>query len=110
MGNVGSLYDADKIFQVSLQSVIMPKQSGLSHAFAAVVLVVVGPIISRLIELLITTRDLEVAMESFANIVSSHPFVPLSTDYTTTAIYLAVVGILAFVWGYAYHIRRHSET
>ncbi len=86
----------------------MPKQTGLSHAVAAVVVVVVGPILSRLIELLITTRDVEIAIESLASIVSSHPFVPLSTNYTTAAIYLAVVGTLAFIWGYAYHIRRHS--
>jgi len=86
----------------------MPKWSGLSHAIAAVVVVVVGPVLSRLIELLITTRDVELAMESLASIVSSHPFVPMNTDYTTTVVYLAVVGTLAFIWGYAYHIRRHS--
>jgi hypothetical protein len=88
----------------------MPKRTGLSHAVAAVVVVVVGPVLSRLLELLITTRDVELALESLAGIVSSHPFVPLSTDYTTTAVYLAVIGTLAFIWGYAYHIRRHSET
>ncbi len=87
----------------------MPKQTGLSHAIAAVVVVIIGPVLSRLIEVLITTQDIELAMESLASIVSSHPFVPLSTDYTTTAVYLAVVGILAFIWGYAYHIRRHSR-
>ncbi|WP_251344645.1 hypothetical protein [Haloplanus halophilus] len=86
----------------------MPKRTGLSHAVAAVVVVVVGPVLSRLIELLVTTRDIELAIESLSSIVSSHPFVPLSTDYTITAVYLAVVGTLAFIWGYAYHIRRHS--
>ncbi|WP_157969464.1 hypothetical protein [Haloplanus rubicundus] len=86
----------------------MPKRTGLSHAVAAVVVVIVGPVLSRLIELLITTRDIEAAMESLGSIISSHPFVPLSTDYTTTAVYLAVVGTLAFIWGYAYHVRRHS--
>lgn len=86
----------------------MPKRTGLSHAIAAVVVVVVGPVLSQLIELLITTRDIEVAIESLASIVSSHPFVPLSTDYITTAVYLTVVGTLAFIWGYAYHVRRHS--
>jgi hypothetical protein len=88
----------------------MPKQSGISHALAAVVLVVVGPLISRLIEVLVTTRDIQIMINSSANVISSHPFIPLTTDYTTTALYLSVVGILAFVWGYAYHIRRHSES
>lgn len=86
----------------------MPKQTGLSHAVAAVVVVIVGPIISRFVEALVTTRDIEAVVESVASIVSSHPFVPLGTDYTTTATYLAVVGVLAFVWGYAYHVRRHA--
>lgn len=86
----------------------MPKRTGLSHAVAAVVVVIIGPVLSRLIEVLIVTKDIELAMKSFASSVSSHPFVPLSTDYTTTAVYFTVVGILAFIWGYAYHIRRHS--
>lgn len=86
----------------------MPGRTGLSHAVAAVIVVIIGPVLSRLVELLVTTQDIETAMESLASIVSSHPFVPLSTDYTTTAVHLAVVGTLAFSWGYAYHVRRHA--
>jgi len=33
---------------------------------------------------------------------------PIVEYYTTTAVYLAMVGTLAFIWGYAYHVRRHA--
>jgi hypothetical protein len=86
----------------------MPTKTGLSHALAAVVVVVVGPILSRLVEVLITTRDIELAVGALADVLSSHPLVPLGSEYTTTGVYVAIVGVLAFIWGYAYHIRRHS--
>jgi hypothetical protein len=76
----------------------MPTQTGLSHALAAVVVVTVGPVLSRLIEVLITTRDIELAIGALGSIVSAHPFVPLGTEYTTTVVYVAVIGALAFIW------------
>lgn len=87
----------------------MPSRTGFSHAVAAVVVVIVGPVLSRFIELLIMTRDIQPLIESSANLVSTHPLVPLSDDYTTAVLYLVIVGILAFVWGYAYHIQRYGS-
>lgn len=85
----------------------MPTQTGLSHAVAAVVVLLVGPVLSRLIETLVTTRDVETVIEALAVVVSSHPIVTLDAGLTATALYVAAIAVLAFVWGYAYHIKRH---
>jgi hypothetical protein len=85
----------------------MPRWTGVSHAIAAVVVLFVGPLISRLIEILITARDIETTIESLATVINSHPLIPLKTDMTTSVLYIAVIAVLAFIWGYAYHVQRH---
>ena len=86
----------------------MPSRTGLSHAAAAVVVVIISPVIKRLLELLLSTRDIATIMNSLGELVSGHPFVPLEGNLATTVLYILVVAALAFIWGYAYHVKRHS--
>ena len=85
----------------------MPRWTGVSHAIAATVVLFVGPVISRLVELLITARDIETSVRLLTTATNSHPVIPLDSDLTTTALYITVIAVLAFVWGYAYHVQRH---
>ena len=86
----------------------MPSRTGLSHAAAAVVVLMIGPLIKRLLELLLSTQDIATIINSLGSLVSEHPFVPLEGNLTTTVLYVLVVAALAFIWGYAYHVKRHS--
>lgn len=86
----------------------MPKVTGFSHALAAVVIVLVSPFLKRFVELLVTKQDIVTAVTAMAELISSHPRIPLGSDLTTTLLYLGIVALLAFTYGYAYHVTRHS--
>ena len=83
--------------------------SGFSHATAALVLFLVGPFLKRFIELLITGEDVESAVIVLNVMISSRASQSLAPEVTPTILYLAVIGLLAFIWGYTYHVKRHTQ-
>lgn len=87
----------------------MPRWSGFSHAAAALTVLVVGPLITRMVEILVRTQDVRASVRSVATTINTHPLVPLTENLTTTALYVMIICVLAFVWGYAYHLRRHTS-
>jgi hypothetical protein len=88
----------------------MPKLSGLSHALAAILVVIIGPFLKRFLELLITTKDIVTAVATVAELISSHPQIPFESDMTISLLYLTVVALLAFIYGYMYHVTRHTKS
>lgn len=86
----------------------MPRWTGFSHAAAALTVLLVGPLIKRMIEILVRTQDVRTSVQSVATTINTHPLIPLTEDLTTTALYVVIICALAFIWGYAYHVRRHT--
>lgn len=86
----------------------MPARTGVSHALSAVAVVVLGPFLEEFVEVLLRKHELVPAFEAFANTLATRPEIPFTPDIVAALIYLGVVGLLAFVWGFAYHLNRHG--
>lgn len=86
----------------------MPGKSGLSHTIAAVLAVVISPVIKEFVTIFVTTEDLVWALRRAGAVFARNPSNPFGSDTTTSILYLLVLGSLTFLWGYAYHIERHK--
>lgn len=86
----------------------MPGKSGLSHTIAALVALALAPLLKHLISVLVNAQDFTAAIEAIGAILAEYPKNPLAVDSTTTILHLLAVAVLAFVWGYAYHVSRHE--
>ncbi len=86
----------------------MAVKSGVSHVLAAVVVLVVGPIVNELVSLLVDGQDVIRAIEAASAIVADHPFVAAGDDTVATALTLATLVVFLYVWGHAYHVKRHG--
>ena len=86
----------------------MPSKSGISHVFAALIALAAAPLLKQLISLFVNARDIGAAIESVGTVLAEYPHNPLAVNATTTILYLLAIALLAFVWGYAYHVSRHG--
>ena len=86
----------------------MPSKSGISHVFAALIALAAAPLLKQLISLFVNARDIGAAIKSVGTVLAEYPHNPLAVNATTTILYLLAVALLAFVWGYAYHVSRHG--
>ena len=86
----------------------MPRWTGFSHAAAALTVLLVSPLIKRMVEILVRTRNIRTTVQSAATTINTHPLIPLTENLIATALYVVIICALAFVWGYAYHVRRHT--
>ncbi|MEE6210151.1 hypothetical protein U3A55_08295 [Salarchaeum sp. III] len=83
----------------------MPHRSGASHAAAALATVVVGGLLSDLVATLVGGAGL---VDATVAAVQS-PLGPLGSSAAAVTMHVAVIVVLAFVWGYAYHIRTFGR-
>jgi hypothetical protein len=82
----------------------MPVKTGLSHALAAFVSLVVGTMLSKYVWTY--TPSLATAGRTVGTYVTALSGVPLSRE---AAGGLVVVVLLSFLWGVAYHVGRHGR-
>jgi len=62
-----------------------------------------------MVKILVRTQDVRTAVQSVATTINTHPLIPLIEDLTMIALYVLIISLLAFLWGYAYHLRRHTS-
>lgn len=86
----------------------MPARTGVSHALSAILVVVLGPFLKEFVEVFVVQRDVVPAFEAAAQAIANHPEVPFSSNVTSGLVYFGAVGLLAFLWGFAYHLNRHG--
>ena len=80
----------------------MPAKSGFSHAFAALISIVIGSVISSYIEMY--AKPVGRITEEVGTVLTSNIGLSLSEDVSGV---LVIVAILSFIWGVAYHLARH---
>lgn len=86
----------------------MPARTGISHALSAVLVVILGPFLREFVEVLLVRREVVPAFEAVARSIATRPGVPFSSDIVSALVYFGAVGLLAFLWGFAYHLNRHG--
>jgi len=80
----------------------MPAKSGASHAFAALVSIVLGSVISSYVE--VHAEPVSRVTTGIGGLIVNRAGVPLSKEMSGVIV---VVAVLSFVWGVAYHLARH---
>lgn len=86
----------------------MPSKSGISHTFAALLTLILAPLVKHLVSIVVSTDDLATMLTAMARALVSYPRNPFGYDTVTTVLYVSIVGLCTFLWGYAYHVSRHD--
>lgn len=87
----------------------MPKRSGASHAMAALATMMIGSYLQQYLHRHVDFEVLDAAVESAALLISAQPSSPLGPNATATLLTAGVAVTLAFVWGYAFHLKVLTE-
>jgi len=87
----------------------MPHRTGLSHATLTVALVVLWVFFERSLSVIVHDEHVVAAVEYLARLV--HETTGLSVTYGTvvTMVTVALVIVLAFAWGYAFHLQQFGR-
>jgi len=83
----------------------MPHRSGASHALAALVTVIIGGLLSDLVADLAAGANVT---DAVLTVVASPPG-PFDSALVPALTQLVAILLLAFVWGYAYHVRTFGR-
>jgi hypothetical protein len=83
----------------------MPHRTGASHAAASFVALVAGSYLKDVLKLYVDATDLVSVIRDVAGTVVGHPAVAVTPETASLTLAAVAVGVLAFVWGVAYHLR-----
>ena len=86
----------------------MAKHSGISHALVVVVALIVDDILSIAVELVVGPEELEATIGAGAELLSAIWLGTVAQSTLESVLLGVVIVLLAFVWGYLYHLRRHG--
>jgi hypothetical protein len=86
----------------------MPAKSGVSHVFAAIVALLLSPLVKEMWLELVDTQDILEAVEAAGSTVADHPFIPAGDETVAVVLTIGTLVALMFLWGYAYHVKRHG--
>lgn len=86
----------------------MPAKSGVSHAVAAFVALLISPYLKAFALLVVDEQDVITAVQMAAQQAAERPEIPFSADVASLGLYLVGSFCLVFLWGYAYHYKRHA--
>lgn len=86
----------------------MAKHSGASHAAGAVAAIVVSELLADTVSAVVGEEGIEALVDVLVDLLSIEGVVYTREGTVEGLLLVLFVTALTFLWGYAYHVKRHG--